>query len=223
MLITIDNVLNQEDLFAVQTLLDKSTFVSGKKSAGVRAARGKNNTELEIDDASLASLNGIVMGRLVSNKTYGMACLPLRVAAPYYAKYRAGMFYASHIDDPIMGEGQRYRSDISLTIFLNSPADYDGGELVIETEFGEKTCKPAAGSVVIYPSSSLHRVTEVTKGERLVAVSWVQSLIRDTQKRQLLYQLGQARDSLFETSAQQLSTTQVDHSYVNLVRMWSEL
>jgi PKHD-type hydroxylase len=133
------------------------------------------------------------------------------------------MSYGNHVDDPIMGEGDLYRSDISVTIFLSGPDDYDGGELVIQTPFGEQFVKLPAGDAVIYPSSSVHRVAEVTRGERVVAVSWIQSMVRDPDKRALLHELNQAREKLLHDHPQAEETSRVNHAYINLVRMWSEI
>ena len=119
--------------------------------------------------------------------------------------------------------GQQYRSDVSTTVFLNEPDDYVGGELVINTSFGEQKIKLAAGAAVVYPSSSLHHVAEVTAGTRLVAVTWTQSIIRDPARRELLYQLNQARESLLKTRPDDSETKNVDVAYVNLFRMWAEL
>jgi PKHD-type hydroxylase len=118
---------------------------------------------------------------------------------------------------------QRYRSDISLTIFLNEPDAYDGGELVINTPFGEQKVKLNAGDAVLYPSSSTHRVAEVTRGERLVAVTWLQSTVRDPAKREILYNLSQAREVMIKNAAEAKETEQLSNAYMNLVRMWSDI
>ena len=224
MLITITNVLDQQRLDFVKQTLEKAKFVEGTLSAGMAAKRVKNNEELAIDDSQMQQLNNIVMGSLVQHEEFKAAAIPLRVAAPYYARYSKGMTYGDHVDDPVMGNaGQQYRSDVSTTVFLNEPEEYQGGELVIRTSFGEQKIKLAAGSAVIYPSSSLHHVAEVTNGTRLVAVTWSQSMVRDPAKRELLYQLNQARESLLKTRPDDIETKQIDVSYVNLFRMWAEL
>ena len=224
MLIRIPQVIGHAQLERILQLLSQARFVNGKLSAGMSASRVKNNEEVATDDPLINELNELVMGNLVRHPIYKHAALPERVAVPYYARYVTGMAYGDHIDDPVMGAGeQRYRSDISITVFLNAPQDYDGGELVIRTAFGEQTVKYAAGDAVMYPSSSRHRVAEVTRGQRLVAVTWVQSLIRDPHKRELLFELSRAREKLLRRAPEADETKQIDYAYVNLVRMWSEL
>ena len=224
MLITIPNILDKQRLDFINQVLEKANFVDGTLSAGMAAKRVKNNEELAADDQQMQQLNNLVMGSLVQHDEFKAAAIPFRVAAPYYARYNKGMTYGDHVDDPIMGgAGQQYRSDVSTTVFLNEPSEYEGGELVITTSFGEQKIKLSAGSAVVYPSSSLHHVAEVTKGTRLVAVTWSQSMIRDPAKRELLYQLNQARESLLKNRPDDFETKQIDISYVNLFRMWSEL
>ena len=224
MLITIPDVLNQLQIERVQSILKQSQFVDGKLSAGKHAERVKNNEELSQNDRMLNELNNIVMGSLVKNLDYQNAAFPHRIATAFFARYGTGMAYGDHIDDPIMGPaGASYRTDVSITVFLNNPEDYEGGELTVNTSFGEKQVKLPAGHAVMYPSGTLHRVAEVTKGERLVAVTWCQSMIRDPAKRELLYNLNQARESLIQKDPNSDETAKIDTSYINLVRMWSEL
>jgi len=163
------------------------------------------------------------MGNLTRHKTYQRAALPLHIASPFYACYEQGMQYGEHIDDPIMGREQRYRSDIAITIFLNEPHDYEGGELIIQTDLGEQQIKYPAGDAILYPATTRHRVTPVRKGKRLVAVTWVQSLIKDNEQRNLLYQLSCAREKLLRKQPEEEYSKQVDWVYVNLVRRWSEV
>jgi PKHD-type hydroxylase len=225
MLLKIPSVLDQQELAVVRQMLAKARFVDGRLSAGMVARQVKNN--LEVDRAALADLeplNNLVMGKLVSHPLYRSGSLALRVAAPYYARYTPGMTYGNHVDDPIMGQdGQLYRSDASITVFLNEPADYDGGELVVQGSFGEQRIKFAAGDAVLYPSSSLHRVEPVTRGERLVAVTWLQSLVRDPAQRELLHELNTVRERLLAAKADSEDAQLINKTYVNLVRMWGDL
>lgn len=224
MLTHIKGILDQNQLAAAHKLIAAGKYSDGSSSAGMVARRVKHNEELTLTQAHMSDLNNLVMNSLVNHPVYRSAALPLRIAAPYYAHYTEGMSYGEHVDDPIMGQGSElYRSDISITIFLNSPADYDGGELVIQTSFGEQQIKLPAGDAVLYPSSSTHRVAEVSRGERLVAVSWVQSLVQEPERRALLHDMNQARETLLRDKPNAEETRQVNQSYVNLVRMWSDI
>jgi PKHD-type hydroxylase len=224
MLVTIPEVLNNEDISVIQDLMATANFHEGSVSAGAEAKRVKNNHEMFISDAEVQRLNNLVMGKLIKNPTYIDAAFAAKIAAPYYAKYSKGMSYGNHVDDPVMGPAnQRYRSDISITIFLNAPDKYEGGELIINTVFGEQKIKLNAGDAVLYPSSSTHRVAEVTEGERLVAVTWLQSTVRDPAKREILYNLSQARETLIKTSAGSQELEQLSNGYVNLLRMWTDI
>ena len=223
MLIRLKKVLGQKELIRVKDLLDCANFVDGKISAGDVAARVKNNQEVARDDPILERLNQVVIGNLIRHKTYQHAVLPVKIASPFYVRYESGMSYGEHIDDPIMGAEQKYRSDVAITIFLNEPTDYQGGELCIHTEFGEQKLKYAAGDALIYPATTRHKVAEITQGERFVAVTWAQSIIKDMEQRNLLYQLSCAREKLLRKQSNEEHTKQVDLVYVNLVRKWSEL
>jgi PKHD-type hydroxylase len=224
MLVTIPNVLDKEEISVIQDLMATANFREGTRSAGAEAKRVKNNHEMFISEIETQRLNNLVMGKLVQNPTYIAAAFAAKIAAPYYAKYTAGMYYGNHVDDPVMGPpNQRYRSDISITIFLNEPDTYDGGELVINTPFGEQKVKLNAGDAVLYPSSSTHRVAEVTRGERLVAVTWLQSTVRDPAKREILYNLSQVREAMIKNAGGTKEKEQLSNAYMNLVRMWSDI
>ncbi len=224
MLLRIPSVLTPDQLNGVRKILGNANFTDGKLSAGAAAVRVKNNEELGKDAKELEQLNNLVMGSLVQHPVYRSGALPLRVAAPYYARYTPGMAYGDHVDDPVMGaEGMLYRSDIAITIFFSGPEDYDGGELVIRTTFGSHEIKYPAGDAVMYPASSLHHVNPVTRGERLVAVTWVQSLVRDPARRELLHELNLVREKLMKDAPNSEETARVNKAYVNLVRMWGEI
>ncbi|NBC49038.1 MAG: Fe2+-dependent dioxygenase [Gammaproteobacteria bacterium] len=224
MLLTIPELLNPAQLQKVRELLADAPFVDGKLSAGFAASRVKRNEEMRQDPERMKLLVRVLMASLGHNERFRFAALPHRVADPIFARYRPGMTYGDHVDDPIMGtSGPRFRTDVSMTLFLNPPEDYEGGELVMRTSFGDRRVKLPAGDAVIYPASSLHQVAEVTAGERLVALTWVQSYVRDPAQRELLYELNLAREALLKAAPEAEHTAQVDRSYANLVRMWSEL
>jgi PKHD-type hydroxylase len=224
MLITIPDVLNNEELAVVHDYIAQAKFVDGKLSAGSEAIDVKNNLEMQLSDQHMAQLNNLVMGKLVQHPVYLSAAMPAKIALPFYAKYSKSMQYGKHIDDPIMGPaGQRYRTDLSITVFLNPPDAYEGGELVVQTDFGEQRVKLDAGNAIMYPSGSTHRVAEVTRGERIVAVTWVQSMVRDPAQRELLYRLSRARELLLAKSKGEEETELVSNTYINLVRMWSDI
>lgn len=225
MLLRLAKVLTRDQLEGVRALLAEAPFVDGRLSAGSLARRVKRNEEVDPRAASLLErLNNLVMGALVRHPDYRAGALPLRVAAPYYARYVPGMTYGAHVDDPVMGsDGQLYRCDIAITIFLSAPEDYDGGELVVRTAFGEQRVKLPAGDGVLYPASSLHYVAEVTRGERLVAVTWAQSLVRDPTRRELLYELNRVRERLLAEQPEDEDTVRLNAVYANLVRLWGEL
>ncbi|MCF8003220.1 MAG: Fe2+-dependent dioxygenase, partial [Chromatiaceae bacterium] len=174
MLLTIPGLLNPAQVQKVQELLADAEFVDGKLSAGFAASRVKNNEEMRQEPERMKLLVRILMASLGHNERFRFGALPHRVADPIFARYRPGMTYGDHVDDPIMGStGPRFRSDVSMTLFLNAPDTYDGGDLVMRTPFGDRRVKLPAGDAVIYPSSSLHQVAEVTRGERLVALTWI--------------------------------------------------
>ena len=222
MLIKIPDLLSPLQLEAVCSVLRQGQFVDGKLSAGKNARLEKHNQELAASQDDYAALNNVVMTELVRHPSYLQAAMPARVCAPIYARYVAGMAYGGHIDDPIMGPPDaRYRSDISISIFLNGPQEYEGGELCIETPQGNTEVKLPAGHAVLYPSTSYHSVKEVTSGERLVAVCWVQSYIRRSDQREILLQLDRARE-LLANEANSAAYQQINLSYANLFRMWAE-
>ena len=224
MLLKLPSVLDPNQLDTVRKLLVTASFVDGTLSAGDAARRVKQNQELDKRAQQVDLLNNIVMRNLVQHPVYRGGALPLHVAAPLYARYTPGMTYGDHLDDPIMGtDGMLYRSDIAITVFLNEPEKYDGGELVIRTAFGENRVKFPAGDAGMYPSSSLHQVSPVPRGERLVAVTWVQSLVRDPARRELLFELHQAREKLLKISPEAEETAQVNTAYMNLIRMWGDI
>jgi PKHD-type hydroxylase len=222
MLVKIPDLLSPLQLEAVCSVLRQSQFVDGKLSAGRNARLEKNNQELATSEGDYAALNNVVMTELVRHPSYLLTAMPAKICAPIYARYTTGMAYGGHIDDPIMGPvDSRYRSDISISIFLNGPEEYEGGELCIESPQGSTEIKLPAGHAILYPSTSYHSVNEVTSGERLVAVCWVQSHIRRADQREILVQLDRAREALAH-DVNSSTYQQVNLGYVNLYRMWAE-
>ncbi len=224
MLLPIPGVLKADELALARSWLAGARFVDGRLTAGTAARRVKSNEELDAGTVDLERLNRLVMGSLTRHPVYRAGALPLHAGSPSYARYQPGMAYGDHLDDPIMGaDGLIYRSDVAVTVFLSAPEEYDGGELVIRTPYGDQLVKSAAGDGVLYPAGSIHHVNPVTRGERLVALTWVQSMVRDAAQRELLYGLNAAREKLLRSAPEAAETAQVNAAYLNLVRMWSEL
>ena len=224
MLITIEPLLNKAQLEKIHQVLQDAKFVDGKLTAGMAARQVKNNEEMAVDPQKMEILYRILMSTLGANQQFKSFALPNKVADFIFARYQPGMTYGDHVDDPIMGNGgPRFRTDVSMTIFLNDADTYEGGELVVRTPFGNKEVKLDAGCAVIYPSASVHHVAEVTKGERMVALTWMQSLVRDAAKRELLFELDKAREHLLQNETTAEHTKLVDRSYANLLRMWAEV
>lgn len=224
MQLTLTAVLKPDEVSLAREWLAGARFVDGKASAGAAARRVKQNQEAARGAAELERLDQVVMGGLARHPLYRNGALPLHAATPLYIRYAPGMQYGEHLDDPVMGAGGvMYRSDVAITVFLSTPDDYDGGELVIRGAQGEQQVKLPAGDAVLYPAGTLHHVNPVTRGARLVAVTWVQSLVRDTSRRELLFGLNAAREKLLQQAPDAEETAQVNAAYLNLVRMWSDL
>ena len=223
MLLRIKGLIPSDKLSIVRGILDSADFIDGKLTAGKEAVKVKNNEELPQNHPEMTRLNNIVMGQLVNHPVYQYGVLPHRIAAPFYARYTPGKQYGYHVDDPIMGQGDRYRTDVSITVFLNRPDEYDGGELTLMTASGEVRHKLPAGDAILYPSGSLHQVAPVTRGSRLVAVTWAQSMIRDPAQRELLYNLSLARDEMIIKQPDAEVTQKISTTYINLLRMWADI
>jgi len=192
-------------------------------TAGVGAGNVKFNEELGRDTPQKEPLAQIIIGALYRKQLFQQVAMPAKVSTPLFARYTQGMSYGIHIDEPIMGDGPFYRTDLSFTVFLTDPDEYEGGELTIQTPYSEQQTKLKAGDAMLYPSGSLHRVAEVTSGVRMVAVGWVQSMVRDPAQRELLYDLARAREKLVLNHPEEEETHLVDHALINLTRMWSDV
>lgn len=224
MLVILTRVLDTVVLERVHSLLAALPFVDGRSSAGGDARRVKHNEEADPADQRVQELNRLVLLPMYRHRLFQAAAMPRRLSGAFFARYQAGMHYGPHVDDPVMGpEGGRYRSDVSMTVFLNPAADYQGGELVVETEYGEQQVKLDAGDAVVYPSSSLHRVAAVTRGERMVAVAWAESMVREPERRRLLYDLHQVEDALRAADPDADVTRRTGRVRANLMRMWAEV
>ncbi len=223
MLLRIPNALDAETARTIATAIADGDFVDGRLTAGGEAATRKNNLQL-VKSSSLAEVAGDgVVSALRTSAELIRGARPHTILRPIFARYDVGMSYGTHLDSPIMVAGRRIRSDVSVTMFLSDPEGYDGGELVIEAEGGEQVSyKEPFGSAVLYPSSYHHRVEAVTRGTRIVAVTWIQSLVRSPAKRKILYDLAGAVDAISRKrpEAEELSSLRICHD--NLLRMWAE-
>jgi len=224
MLNAIPGVLNAEDLAHVRQVLAAADWVDGRATAGGQSALAKNNLQVGLEAPEAKALGQLILDRLGRNPVFLSAVLPARVMPPMFNRYDAGMGFGDHIDNAIrVAGGGRYRTDVSCTLFLSDPADYDGGELVIDGPFGAQAVKLAAGDMVIYPASSVHRVEPVRRGSRWASFFWAQSMVRDDARRALLFEMDQsiiaARASLGDAHRAVIGLT---GTYHNLLRMWAE-
>jgi PKHD-type hydroxylase len=223
MIISIANVLSPEELAVLEAQLADRQFIDGKVTAGWHARLVKHNTQLPSSDPAMPHLRSLVHQALMRNPLFQMAALPKAIGPILFSRYDLGMSYGSHVDNAFMGTDPKIRSDLSLTVFLRSPATYEGGELVIETTQGEEAFKLDAGAMVLYPSSTLHRVEPVTQGVRLVAVAWVQSLVKDPAERELLFDLDTVRQAIFAKDGKTAEFDLISKSHANLLRKWGEI
>ncbi len=219
MLIMIANVLDAENVQWLRDNLAQVRYVDGRQTAGREARLVKRNDQVDRADPLLARMQDLVTDRLLDHQLFRMAARPHLVRPPLFSRYEPGMAYGSHVDDAIMGG---MRTDLSVTVFLSDPEDYDGGELVIESAAGEQDVKLAAGDAVVYPTTFLHRVAPVTKGERLAAVTWVRSVVRDAAKREMLFDLETTRHALFERLGKTPELDLLAKTQSNLLRRWAE-
>lgn len=224
MLLHVPNILDREQVARFRQLLDQASWTDGRETVGPQGAKVKRNLQLPDASPLREQLGSEVLDALARHPLYHAATLPLRTLIPRFNRYEGGGQYGFHIDGAVMAlpDGQQLRSDISCTLFLAEPEDYDGGELVISDTYGEHEVKLPAGDIIIYPSSSLHRVMPVTRGARLAAFFWVQSLVRDDSKRRMLFELDTAIQTLTRTGADAQAVLQLTGLYHNLLRQWGE-
>jgi PKHD-type hydroxylase len=222
MMLCIPNVLTREEVEQMRTALADAEFADGKATAGYRGRRVKHNLQLSRESAVGNDLASLVERALCRNETFAWAVWPKQIRGILFSRYEPGMLYGNHVDNAIMGKGSPWRSDVSFTIFLGDPADYEGGELVIESLLGAQEIKLAAGEAIVYPASSVHRVAEVTRGQRLAAIGWVQSQIRDPAQREILYDLERIKRLLADRLPDAPETDWAFKTQANLLRMWAE-
>lgn len=220
MIFQIPEVLTADELTHIHAALADAEFVDGKLTAGWYAKEVKQNQQLNQNTAR--SLKGIVQQAIARNPLFQTAVRPKKIHSLLFSRYDVGMSYGRHTDNALMGGNHFWRSDVSFTLFLNAPSEYEGGELVVEGADSEQSYRLNAGSMIVYPSSTLHRVDPVTKGTRLVVVGWVQSLIRDVANREILFDLETVRRSYFAKEGKSPEFDLLSKTIANLLRKWAE-
>lgn len=224
MLVNIPDLLSTDTVMQLRQRLDQGQWVDGRSTSGYIAASQKKNLQLAETDPQAVSAGNHILDMLSQNARFISATLPLKILSPMFNAYAGDQEYGFHIDNAIRVDpqtGERIRADVSATLFLSDPDEYEGGELIIQDTYGEQRVKMPAGHMVVYPSTSLHRVTPVTRGRRIAAVLWIQSMVRDDAQRALLFEM--------DNTIQQVATALGDHSsvmsltgiYHNLVRRWA--
>lgn len=224
MLLHIPDILDHEQVSQMRQALDAADWTDGRETVGVQGAQVKRNLQLPDASPLRQQLAQIVLAALARHPLFHAATLPQRTLTPRFNRYEGGGQYGFHVDGAVMalsGETQ-LRSDVSCTLFLSAPDEYDGGELIINDTYGEHEVKLPAGDAIVYPSSSLHRVTPVTRGARVASFFWVQSLIRDDSRRRLLFELDASIRQLTATGADAAAVLQLTGVYHNLLRQWAE-
>ncbi len=228
MLLQIPNVLNAGQIRAAREKLDAANdaWVDGRVTAGHQGAPVKQNLQIAEHAPVARELGDLILAALERNPLFISAALPNQVYPPMFNRYESGMHFGSHVDGAIRlvpGTGMKIRTDISATLFLSAPDEYDGGELMIEDTYGVHSVKLAAGDMLIYPANSLHQVAPITRGARIASFFWIQSLVADDGQRTLLFDLDTAIQRLNASDADATARTHLTGCYHNLLRMWSVL
>lgn len=226
MLLHIPEVLTQEQVSSARDALARADWVDGRVTAGHQSARVKYNSQLPENHAVAEEIGDAILTALQRHPLFLAAALPLRVFPPLFNRYEGGQAFGSHVDNAfrqIAGTGHRIRTDLSATLFLSAPEEYDGGELLVEDTYGVHSVKLPAGSLVLYPSTSLHHVRPVTRGARIASFFWIQSMIRDDGQRTLLLDLDTAIQRLNQDVPDHPSALQLTGVYHNLLRRWVEM
>jgi PKHD-type hydroxylase len=227
MMIAIPDVLKTEDVARVRAMIDGAEWIDGNATSGAQSALAKRNAQLPEESDAARVAGNIVLDALAASPMFVAAALPLKVFPPLFNRYAGGQAFGVHVDTAIRirrGSDFRIRSDLSATLFLETPEDYDGGELVIEDQFGVQSVKLPAGHMLLYPASSLHRVEPVTRGTRTASFFWIQSMVRDDNARRILFDLDSAVQSVATTRGQgDAAVVQLTSVYHNLLRRWAEV
>jgi PKHD-type hydroxylase len=225
MIVHVEGVLSPEQVAAARDKLARAAWADGRATAGEQSAQVKHNLQVPEDAPVAREVGELILGALGRNPAFVSAALPLRVFPPLFNRYDAGMAFGTHVDNAIRFAGaQRFRIDLSCTLFLTDPADYDGGELIVEDAYGEHAVKLPAGDMVLYPASSLHRVAPITRGSRWASFFWAQSMIRSDAQRTLLWDMDTAIQKLSVKVGQaDPEVVSLTGAYHNLIRMWADV
>ncbi|MFT3746229.1 MAG: Fe2+-dependent dioxygenase [Pyrinomonadaceae bacterium] len=226
MLIQIPNVLKTEQVQSCRKMLAEADWIDGRVTAGHQSGRAKDNMQLPEDHPSAIEIGDVILTALEHNPLFVAAALPSKVFPPLFNRYAGGQNFGTHVDNAIRqvtGTEHRVRTDLSATLFFSEPQEYEGGELVIEDNYGVQRVKLAAGSMILYPASSLHHVTPVTSGERVASFFWIQSMIRDDGQRTLLFDLDQSIQRVSAKLPGDPTTVQLTGVYHNLLRRWADV
>lgn len=226
MLVHVPEVLDCAQVSAMRAALEAADWIDGRETVGPQGAAVKRNQQLAETDPLRQELGGIVLGALARHPLYHAATLPRRTLPPRFNRYQGDGHYGFHVDGAVMALPEpagQMRTDIACTLFINTPDSYDGGELVISDTYGEHEVKLPAGDLIVYPASSLHRVMPVTRGARLAAFFWVQSLVRDDTRRRMLFELDTSIQTLTAEGANRAAILQLTGTYHNLLRLWADV
>jgi PKHD-type hydroxylase len=225
MLLHLPKVLNDEELKALQALMQQAPWADGKITAGTQSAKVKRNIQLPETCAEAEQARQIVLKALSRNALFFSAALPKKIYPPLFNQYRDGMDFGAHIDNAVRTHaisGTHVRTDVSCTLFLADPDSYEGGELVVEDTYGQQMVKLPAGDMVLYPGTSLHHVRPVTSGARMACFFWTQSMVRDDAQRTLLFDMDAAIATLREQVGDNAAVIRLTGNYHNLIRMWAD-
>ena len=226
MIVQVPHVLDSEQVARCREVMNRASWIDGRVTAGYQSAVVKDNRQLPENSPEARELGDMVMAALERSPLFITAALPLRVFPPLFNRYEGGEKFGAHLDNSIRqipGTPYRIRTDISATLFLSAPEDYDGGELVIDDVYGEHAVKLSAGDMVVYPASSLHHVKPVTRGVRFASFFWVQSMIRDDGQRTLLFDLDMAINKVNQAIPNHSDVVELTNCYHNLLRRFAEV